>query len=60
MKEIQEKFNYQNDKVKELESELNEKNKNIKDLENNNLKIITETNKFYEEVDKLKKNKQYK
>ena len=35
LKEIQEKFDYQNDKVKELETELNEKNKNI-----NTFKII--------------------
>ena len=32
LKEIQEKFDYQNNKGKELESELNEKNKNIKIL----------------------------
>ena len=35
LKEIQEKFDYQNVKVMELESELNEKNKNINTLKNN-------------------------
>ena len=62
LKEIQEKFDYQNSKVIELESELNEKNKNIntlknniKDLEEENLKIMTTSNKYYEEIDKLKK-----
>ena len=34
LKEIQEKFDYQNNKVTELESELNEKNKNINMLKN--------------------------
>ena len=62
LKEIQENFDYQNSKVIELESELNEKNKNIttlknkiKDLEEENLKIMTISNKYYEEIDKLKK-----
>ena len=62
LKEIQEKFDYQNNKVKKLESELNEKNKNIntlknniKDLENKNFEIISKSNKHYEEIDKLKK-----
>ena len=62
LKEIQEKFDYQNNKGKELESELNEKNKNINMLKNNtnyleneNLEIITKSNKYYEKIDKLKK-----
>ena len=39
LKEIQEKFDYQNVKVKELKNELNEKNENINTLKNN-IKII--------------------
>ena len=57
-KKIQEKFDYQNSKAIELESELNEKNKNINTLKNNikeNLKIMTISNKYHEEIDKLKK-----
>ena len=53
LKEIQEKFHYQDNSVKKLESKLNEKNKNIntlkiniKDLENKNLEIITKSNKI--------------
>ena len=57
LKEIQEKFDYQNNEVKKLESKLNEKNKNIstlknniKDLENKNFEI----NRFkYGLIDKL-------
>ena len=59
LREIQEKFNYQNAKVIQLESELNEKNKNInmlknniKDLENKNLKIMIESNEKYEKINK--------
>ena len=51
LKEIQEKFDYQNNEAKKLESELNEKNENTnklkndtKDLENKNFKIITKSN----------------
>ena len=55
LKEIQEKFNYQDNKVKELKSELNEKNKNIKDFENKNLEIITKSNEINENYDKLNK-----
>ena len=59
LKEIQEKFNYQNNKVKKLESELNEKNRNIntlkndvKHLENKNNEIIIRSNKINESYDK--------
>ena len=59
LKEIQEKFDYQNVKVTELESQLNEKNENIstsknniKDLENEKIKIIIESNKNYEIINK--------
>ena len=52
LKEIQEKHDYQNSKVKEFESELNEKNKhivalenNIKNLENKNRNIIAKIKK---------------
>ena len=70
LKEIQEKHDYQVNKVKELESELNEKNKhidtlknNIKNLENKHHKIIAKGNKNFEiinkahnqEIEKLKK-----
>ena len=63
LKEIQEKHDYQNNKVKELESELNEKNKhivalenNIKNLENKNRNIIAKSNKAHnQEIEKLKK-----
>ena len=55
LKEIQEKFDYQNNKAKERKNKLNEKNKNIKTLENNikdsedeNIRIITKSNKNYE------------
>ena len=51
LKEIPEKFDYQNNEAKKLESELNEKNENTnklkndtKDLENKNFKIITKSN----------------
>ena len=59
LREIQEKFNYQNAKVIELESELNEKNKNIntlknniKDLENKNIEIMIRSNENYEIINK--------
>ena len=70
LKEIKEKYCYQNNKIKELESELNEKNKhidtlesNIKNLENKNRQIIAKSNKNFEiinkahnqEIEKLKK-----
>ena len=62
LKEIQEKFDYQNNEVKKLKSKLNEKNKNINTLKNNiedlkskNFEIITKSNEYYEEIDKLKK-----
>ena len=48
--------------IKELESELNEKDKNIdilksniKNLENKNSTIVAKSNKYFEEMDKLKK-----
>ena len=34
---------------------FNKLKNNIKDLENKNLEIITESNKYYEEIDELKK-----
>ena len=50
------------DEIKKLESELNEKDKNInilksdiKNLENKNYKIVAKSNKYFEEIDKLKK-----
>ena len=59
LKEIQEKHDYQNNKVKELESELNEKNKhivalknNIKNLENKNRNTIAKSNKNFEIINK--------
>ena len=59
LKEIQEKFDYQNVKVKELKSELNEKNKNIdklknniKDLENEKHEIINKSGKNFETINK--------
>ena len=59
LKEIQEKFDYQNNKVTELESELNKKNKNInmlknniKDLENENREMINKSNKNFEIINK--------
>ena len=59
LKEIQEKFDYQNVKVMELESELNEKNKNIntlknniKDLEKKNIEIMIRSNANYEIINK--------
>ena len=59
LKEIQEKFDCQNFKVKELENELNEKNKtidtlknNIKDLENENIEIANKANKIFESINK--------
>ena len=39
LKEIQEKHDYQNNKVKELNSELNEKNETTKNLGNEKLKL---------------------
>ena len=60
--ELKEKVDYQENKIKKLESELNEKNKNInilknniKDLEDKNFKIVARSNKYYEEIAKLKK-----
>ena len=60
LKEIQEKYDYQNNKVKELESKLNEKNKhidtlksNIKNLENKNSKVIAKSNKNFEIINKI-------
>ena len=57
LKEIQEKFDYQNNVVKKLETELNEKNKNInrlknniKDLENKNFKIKVTNNKYLKKL----------
>ena len=59
MKEIQEKFDYQNSKVMELENELNKKNKNIdtlknniEDLENENREMIIKSNKNFEIINK--------
>ena len=59
LKEIQEKFHYQNNKVTELESELNKKNKNInmlknniKDLENENREIMIKSNKNFVIINK--------
>ena len=59
LKEIQEKFDYQNVKVKELKSELNEKNENIntlknniKNLENKNTEIMIKSNKNFEIINK--------
>ena len=62
LKEIQEKHDYQYNKVKELESELNEKNKhivalknNIKNFKNKNCNIIGKSNKAHDqEIEKLK------
>ena len=55
------------DEIKKLESELNEKDKkinilksDIKNLENKNYKIVVTRNKYFEEIDKLKKKKKYK
>ena len=57
-----EKVHYQEDEIKKLESKLNEKDKSInilksdiKNLENKNYKIIVESNKYFEEIGKLKK-----
>ena len=63
LKGMQEKHDYQNNKVKELEGELNEKYKhivalenNIKNLENKNCNIIAKSNKAHnQEIEKLKK-----
>ena len=57
LEEIQEKHDYQYNKVKELESELNEKNNHIdtlrnKNLENKNSKIIAKSNKNFEIINK--------
>ena len=59
---LKEKVDYQEDEIKKLESELYEKGKNInilksdiKNLENKNYKIVVKTNKYFEEIDKLKK-----
>ena len=59
---LKEKVNYQENEIKKLETELNEKDKNInilknniKNLENKNYKIIVESNKYFEEFNKLKK-----
>ena len=59
---LKEKVNYQENEIKKLETELNEKDKNInilknniKNLENKNYKIIVESNKYFEEINKLKK-----
>ena len=63
--ELKEKVDYQENEIKKLESELNEKHKNInilknniKNLEDRNVKIVVKSNKYYEEIDKLKKKKQ--
>ena len=60
---LKEKVDYQENEIKKLETELNEKDKNInivknniKNLENKNYKIIVESNKYFEEIGKLKKN----
>ena len=60
--ELKEKVDYQENKIKKLESELNEKDKNtnilknnIKNLEDRNCKIVARSNKYYEEIDELKK-----
>ena len=59
LKEIQEKFDYQNNKVTEHESELNKKNKNInmlknniKGLENENHEMVSKSNKNFEIINK--------
>ena len=59
LKEIQEKFDCQNNKVTELESELNKKNKNIdtlknniKDLKNENCEIFIKRSKNFEIINK--------
>ena len=59
---LKEKVDYQEDEIKKLESELNEKDKSInilksdiKNLENKNYKMIVESNKYFEEIGKLKK-----
>ena len=60
--ELKEKVDYQENKIKKLESELNEKDKNInvlkntiKNLEDKKSKIVARSNKYYEEIDELKK-----
>ena len=56
LKGMQEKHDYQNNKVKELEGELNEKYKHIVALENKNCNIIAKSNKAHnQEIEKLKK-----
>ena len=59
---LKEKVDYQENEIKKLETELNEKDKNInilrnniKNLEDKNYKIIVESNKYFEEIEKLKK-----
>ena len=59
---LKEKVDYQENEIKKLKTELNEKDKNInilknniKNLENKNYKIIVESNKYFEEIGKLKK-----
>ena len=59
LKEIQEKFDYQNNKVKERESELHKENKNIntlkndiKDLEDKHIEIMIKSNKNIEIINK--------
>ena len=60
--ELKEKVDYQKNEIKILESELNDKDKNInilkndiKNLEDKNYKIVAKSNKYFEEIDKLKK-----